>query len=819
MIEFYSKNETHVQSTREKYLECLKEVIFLSQNYSGTEDQYNDLMLKLFEIEKIVMDDEGIEGKNIVEKEENAAKKWQENGEDLFTISRILDISFQSQLLSLHKALSFEKKQEDGKIESNRPFLINELDGVILPPDKSINISEGSEQGLWQEPRFEERLMEVFQILKEENIFSDDVILTKGKVDSNMMRRESYIVVEIPKINRMILVCDQIGEATFVIYGYISPNDLLFCTKDELQKQYQGRVEKIEKISTDYWVKNLKKFLFYEDSWKNSLEDSENISQVKGEKKLSVTEIENFRRGILSEFTAEDWLKMSGKRKKFEFHGVRLIRLARIFGIEGDVFQDIEIYLRLGLKIFGDCPSILEQLNKLFEKRKFFQKSAEELSINIRNEYPQPEDWVKIVKNLRSDYKFKGIGLLALARKFGINGNPIAQVKYLLELAKKIYSDHPIILELLEKEKVEELKKSEQKSILQEKSLEDLSKGIKEIIPNIQDWINMTVLQKTDFNFASFSLRRLATIFGITGGNLLTQHYYHLQLGRKIYGDVPELINALKFYEDKNSLESMDESDLIQKIREKIPNVQDWIQMTTSERRNFVINSSIRLKMIVEKLGIQQGEQARSRYYHLQLGRKIYGDVPELLFAIDEYERNKNEMIEIKSLDNEMLKQKIKEKIGDVKNWIQMSNKEKSEFVIDDLMTLKMVATKFGVDSRIIKNRLGHLLLGKVIFGVIPELEFEIKDAEECESLAKMKPEQLKEIIIKKIGDVEKWIKYPSKNGRLKFKKNFGIGLNLLATKFGVQGDPFVSLESYFDLGRAIYGKEAVNNVLKEKPL
>ena len=57
----------------------------------------------------------------------------------------------------------------------------------------------------FEDPKFKERLKNLLLTLSENGIYSDDIILISGDVMNNMMRKESYTIIEIPKLNREVL--------------------------------------------------------------------------------------------------------------------------------------------------------------------------------------------------------------------------------------------------------------------------------------------------------------------------------------------------------------------------------------------------------------------------------------------------------------------------------------------------------------------------------------------------------------------------------------------------------------------------------------
>lgn len=86
---------------------------------------------------------------------------------------------------------------------------------VVLPPSADFEMERGWGGGEFKKRGKIDRRYFLYQLLREEGI-DEDIIDTAGIVRPGMMRGESYHLVEIPKVERQVLVCDEEGEATFV---------------------------------------------------------------------------------------------------------------------------------------------------------------------------------------------------------------------------------------------------------------------------------------------------------------------------------------------------------------------------------------------------------------------------------------------------------------------------------------------------------------------------------------------------------------------------------------------------------------------------
>ena len=131
---------------------------------------------------------------------------------------------------------------------------VNESSEVFVPPDSTpVPQATGSGTGMekkGKQPKLENLL---FVLMNDFGIDPDDpeaVSIVRGSVNTNMMREEPYYQVTVPELDKVILVCDEYENVTFVfngewVRGQVSANrpskdesarPLTDYTKEELSK-------------------------------------------------------------------------------------------------------------------------------------------------------------------------------------------------------------------------------------------------------------------------------------------------------------------------------------------------------------------------------------------------------------------------------------------------------------------------------------------------------------------------------------------------------------------------------------------------------
>lgn len=139
---------------------------------------------------------------------------------------------------------------------------------MIIPPSTLPGV-KGNGQAEFKQNGIQPRLKTILFMLANEfgldlNDPREVKLPLKGKNDPDAMRQESYALLEIPALNRVILVCDEVGNATYVLdsaelqKAEISQPQLITMTKPELDKSLAANAALGSRlIYTDNYVENI----------------------------------------------------------------------------------------------------------------------------------------------------------------------------------------------------------------------------------------------------------------------------------------------------------------------------------------------------------------------------------------------------------------------------------------------------------------------------------------------------------------------------------------------------------------------------------
>ena len=131
-----------------------------------------------------------------------------------------------------NKSLSPEEKLKELGIKYIK------TDKMILPPDPEYRRIQTGSGKWWKEPWPDyDRIGRLVWLLKAIGVYTTDYTVIVWTNTENAMRRESYVMFQIPKLNKTILVNNCYGEATFIYDGILEYDDVVAYSKKDLSSQ------------------------------------------------------------------------------------------------------------------------------------------------------------------------------------------------------------------------------------------------------------------------------------------------------------------------------------------------------------------------------------------------------------------------------------------------------------------------------------------------------------------------------------------------------------------------------------------------------
>ena len=264
-----------------------------------------------------------------------------------------------------------EKADEIRRLDSviNRATVINQ---VIVPTDPGNKIVEGDETLVAKKSI--KRTKTLLFILS--NDFEIDVhdpeqlIITTGVLTDRMMRKQSYFMVEVPKLKRTIFICDEEDNVTYVFNSFvleehgISPDDLLRLMKPDLNYLIQNEHLLGKRLNySNKFVSNMITALNNPQNYKGEEKETQDAGQYLRPKAPD---------GILS---------INVMAKKF---GLSHRTIAKAIDELGDDLGETPVY-RFGARITkGFNPTQQEQIRNLLESNGVFSEEAPDGVLSIK---------------------------------------------------------------------------------------------------------------------------------------------------------------------------------------------------------------------------------------------------------------------------------------------------------------------------------------------------------------------------------------------------------------------------------------------------
>ena len=149
-------------------------------------------------------------------------------------------------------------------LEKGGAHIIRHTKSMVLTDDGRLKPAHSDEPEEFEGAVFQPRLAQLVEYLAEKNIYADDMIVRVEKLDPGMMRKRPYIILEIPRIQKQIAVCDQLGEITFVADEILPPAAWEGYSKSNLKSLTAINTECYDSAVPANWLERIGVRLFGE---------------------------------------------------------------------------------------------------------------------------------------------------------------------------------------------------------------------------------------------------------------------------------------------------------------------------------------------------------------------------------------------------------------------------------------------------------------------------------------------------------------------------------------------------------------------------
>ncbi|MCB0331636.1 MAG: hypothetical protein KDD70_18320, partial [Bdellovibrionales bacterium] len=317
-------------------------------------------------------------------------------------------------------------------------------------------------------------------------------------------------------------------------------------------------------------------------------------------------------------------------------------------------------------------------------------------------------------------------------------------------------------------------------------------------------WANMKQRERNAYKApgTKVGLRGLASQIGVKGSPTTNSAVYY-ELGIRIFGPDPLLVQKRDESLQEQSDRKLPADELKRRILEDgAMTAEDWCNMNRAESRSFrVPGTRIALLALSTRLGIKGDPNANLAAFY-ETGIEIFGrkkilveKLGEAAQRLDDARLAKEEILEKIKADPEM----------DQERWIQMSIEERRQYrVPGTALSLYQINKTFHLSGRPTDSKALHLELGEAIFGKGSLVSHELAKEEAVLKAQNLDARVLRDVITNQMT-YDDWNSM-SQRDKTKYKvPGTKLGLNRVARKFSVSGNPVANHQVHLELGKAIF--------------
>lgn len=683
------------------------------------------------------------------------------------------------------------------------------LDKPLLPAD-SLPEPIGQGEGGSVEVRFEDRLKPVLAMLQSRGVFADDLVLVSGPVVPGAMREVSYIQIDIPRLQRSILVCNQVEEATFIFHGLLPRSIATMASKSQLIATYGDRLCKVEKHGEAEWLGAIEQALFT---------DSLGVNVIRA--KVNVVHAERLRKQLHAAISVERWAAMEQLErqelkvnvgKEISPNGeIGIMALSSVFGIYRNAGSHRKLHIETGFRIYGLHPALMSVYERIV--RHELVLAGDESAIStvrglVIKQVPTAEAWIAEAKLNRNNREFDGLKISALATLFGVTGLAARANQPYLELGIKIYGPVECLTQalgrLLIKVKIEGGDQIEKQRILG---------VIRQRVGSEAEWMLMESRTRKGIRIDGYTFNELGSLLGISGNVIYTFRWW-LELGLMVFPGAKNLL--LAYRQNVAEINAIAGSKSARKkirglIKAHFKSSLSWLECDYEARLHLSIaDRGITYLGALFEIG---GNPISSTIAFIELGMAIYGrSDPALAVAYKEAVRlvkaREGDPIARAELLTIVRADCSTQGINDA-NWMEFFCKAKS--LLWAQVGITRLTTSLGMMNCSAHARaVDFLSLGLLIFPeskILAKKYRELMNNELSVLGNKNARRRIRAQVRAVVGGAQNW-RSLSKEQRQTWHFG-GLAIQGLGNAMGVNGDAR-RLDVHYTIGEIVYGKKAM---------
>jgi hypothetical protein len=247
------------------------------------------------------------------------------------------------------------------------------VDNDIYVPPQVLSPKIESGKGEFTEAEVVPKLETILFLLKEMHGIdlqdSEQIVVTRGTVDKNMMRNEPYYSIQIPELNRTILVCNEKGNITYILDSEMMSESMPDLNL-EITDLDKGAIDQLIKDNPSLGARiihNVKYITKIEDS----LDEIANFDEAAIDENDRIQEVSLLKE---VEKAPDGYLSMKGIYKEM---GIGHATLKDIISDIGDDLGDV-LDKKFGTNVTpGYSPEQIEKIRARAESLGYFTEAPE----------------------------------------------------------------------------------------------------------------------------------------------------------------------------------------------------------------------------------------------------------------------------------------------------------------------------------------------------------------------------------------------------------------------------------------------------------
>lgn len=349
---------------RETYRHALAVALNEARKFDGTEASADQVIDAAAEFERVV--------REILDIDEGAVPEESEH-----EVAEVFDASLEYASVDglIDQAVDVFKRKIERKMNELN-LRRKQMDKQFFPPGDLLKKDGEGEGARETQSRIVPRLPLLLPELMRRQIYLDDIVIYEGKIESNQWRNSPYYILEIPRLRAQILICDEVGEQTYLVKDLMSPDVYAEKTKSDLLESFPAKVTPIR----------------FQKKWATLLCDElfkENVIAPK----VSLDYRDQLKEDILRQYpNPETWMAQSTKaRRSLTSLGRKLISIASHLGADPSWQPYLYVdFLKLGRLIYGAENPVLNERIALEEG------NQDEWRKVLKHKYPNAEALLKV---------------------------------------------------------------------------------------------------------------------------------------------------------------------------------------------------------------------------------------------------------------------------------------------------------------------------------------------------------------------------------------------------------------------------------------